>query len=408
MKLDRIIGILVVLVSVSSVLAWCKISIGNTAIWWAIDSAILLFFYKMWDRKQFDVSIVNCFLILVLCSAVYGLLLRAEVYWDYKLLFNNLMVFMLPLAAYAFMKPSLLTTTMRSYLTFSPWLLLLLSPFIDSDAYGRFLVPYSFMALFFKGLSVRNKILVFGAFCVTLLWGSESRSDVLKFCLCILLAVSFYYKKVETVLFRSIKFARVAFLILPFVFFTLAATDTFNIFKIDEELGIDGKYSMRDGNTGGDISALADTRTFLYVEEITSAIRNNYVVFGNSISRGYESAYFGGDADFEFKINRGERQSCEVSILNIFNYFGLVGCIIYFLIFSMASYNAIYKSKNRYVPIIGLYVAFRWTFGWIEDFSKFDLNYLFLWIMIGICFSPIFRNMTDSDFGLWVNKLNRR
>ena len=318
------------------------------------------------------------------------------------------MVFMLPLAAYAFMKPSLLTTTMRSYLSISPWLLLLLSPFIASDAYGRFLVPYSFMALFFKGLNVRNKIFVLGAFGVTLFFGSDSRSDVLKFTLCILLAVSFYYKKVEMALFKSIKFARVAFLIIPFVFFSLAATDTFNIFNIDEELGIDGKYSMKSGNGNEDISALTDTRTFLYVEEITSAVRNNYVIYGNSIARGYESAFFGSTIDLDLKTNRGERQSCEVSILNIFNYFGLVGCAIYYLIFSMASYNAIYKSKNRYVPIIGLYVAFRWTFGWIEDFSKFDLNYLFLWIMIGICFSPIFRNMTDSDFGLWVNKLNRR
>lgn len=408
MKLDRIIGILVVLVSVSSVLAWCKIPIGNTALWWAIDSVILLFFYKMWDRKQFNISVINCFLILVLCSAFYGLLLRAELYWDYKLLYNNLMVFMLPLAAYAFMKPSLLTTTMRSYLSISPWLLLLLSPFIASDAYGRFLVPYSFMALFFKGLNVRNKIFVLGAFGVTLFFGSDSRSDVLKFTLCILLAVSFYYKKVEMALFKSIKFARVAFLIIPFVFFSLAATDTFNIFNIDEELGIDGKYSMKSGNGNEDISALTDTRTFLYVEEITSAVRNNYVIYGNSIARGYESAFFGSTIDLDLKTNRGERQSCEVSILNIFNYFGLVGCAIYYLIFSMASYSAIYKSKNRYVPIIGLYVAFRWTFGWIEDFSKFDLNYLFLWIMIGICFSPIFRNMTDSDFRLWVSRLNRR
>ena len=408
MKLDRIIGILVVLVSVSSVLAWCKIPIGNTALWWAIDSVILLFFYKMWDRKQFNISVINCFLILVLCSAFYGLLLRAELYWDYKLLYNNLMVFMLPLAAYAFMKPSLLTTTMRSYLSISPWLLLLLSPFIASDAYGRFLVPYSFMALFFKGLNVRNKIFVLGAFGVTLFFGSDSRSDVLKFTLCILLAVSFYYKKVETALFKSIKYARVVFLIIPFVFFSLAATDTFNIFNIDEELGIDGKYSMKDGNSDEDISALTDTRTFLYVEEVTSAIRNDYVIYGNSIARGYESAFFVSTIDLDLKTNRGERQSCEVSILNIFNYFGLVGCAIYYLIFSMASYSAIYKSKNRYVPIIGLYVAFRWTFGWIEDFSKFDLNYLFLWIMIGICFSPIFRNMTDSDFRLWVNRLNRR
>ena len=163
---------------------------------------------------------------------------------------------------------------------------------------------------------------------------------------------------------------------------------------------------MSSGNDGDDVSALIDTRTFLFVEEISSAIDNDYVVFGNSIARGYKSDFFGSIIDTELKVNRGERQDCEVSILNIFNYFGLLGCIIYFLIFALASYKAIYKSKNRYVPVIGLYIAFRWTFAWVEDFSKFDLNYLFLWIMMGICFSPLYRNMTDEDFKSWVKTIN--
>lgn len=405
MKYQKLIAFLVVLISVSSVLAWCKIPIGNVATWWFIDTLILVFFYVLWDRKQFNIKIINIFLILVLCSAIYGLIMRAEIYWDYKLLYNNLMVFMLPLAAYAYMKPSLLTTTLRAYLAFSPWLLLLLVPFIVSDAFGRFLVPYSFMALFFKELNVKNRTLVIIAFIITLIFGSESRSDVLKFSLCIFFAICFYYKKIGYLLFKSIKYARLIFLVIPFVFFILGATDTFNIFNIDEELGFEGKYSMSSGN-GNDVSALIDTRTFLFVEEISSAIDNNCVIFGNSIARGYKSDFFGSSIDELFKVNRGERQSCEVSILNIFNYFGLLGCIIYFLIFALASYWAIYKSKNRYVPVIGLYIAFRWTFAWVEDFSKFDLNYLFLWIMMGICFSPLYRNMTDEDFKSWVKTIN--
>ena len=406
MKYQKLIAFLVVFISVSSVLAWCKIPIGNVATWWFIDTLILVFFYVLWDRKQFNIKIINIFLILVLCSAIYGLIIQAEIYWDYKLLYNNLMVFLLPLAAYAYMKPSLLTTTLKSYLAFSPWLLLLLAPNHDSDAFGRFLVPYSFMALFFKELNGKNRILVIGAFIFTLIFGSESRSDVLKFSLCVFFAICFYYKKIGNLLFKSIKFARLIFLVIPFVFFILGASNTFNIFNIDEELGFEGKYSMSSGKDGDDVSALIDTRTFLFVEEISSAIDNDYEVFGNSIARGYKSDFFGSIIDTELKVNRGERQDCEVSILNIFNYFGLLGCIIYFLIFALASYKAIYKSKNRYVPVIGLYIAFRWTFAWVEDFSKFDLNYLFLWIMMGICFSPLYRNMTDEDFKSWVKTIN--
>lgn len=116
---------------------------------------------------------------------------------------------------------------------------------------------------------------------------------------------------------------------IPFIFFALGATGIFNVFNADEELGINGKYSMNTSDTE-DVSALIDTRTFLYVEEINSAIKNNYVILGNSIARGYDSAFFGHSIDLDLKTNRGERQSCEVSILNVFNYFGLVGCIIYF------------------------------------------------------------------------------
>ena len=69
------------------------------------------------------------------------------------------------------------------------------------------------------------------------------------------------------------------------------------------------------------------------------------------------------------------------------NYFGLVGVIVYALIFIVSSYRAIAKSNNIYMPLLGIYVSFRWTFAFIEDFTKFDLNYMLLWVMIGMCFS---------------------
>lgn len=168
MKIEQNLSILIVLISVSSVLAWCKIPIGNTAIWWCIDTFVLISFYKLWDRKLFNVKVINIFIILVLCSAVYGVIERAQIYWDYKMLYDNLMIFLLPLAAYAYMKPSILKTTIKSYLKFSPWLLLLLAPFLDSDAFGRFLVPYSFMALFFKDLNVKYRFMVIAAFVITI------------------------------------------------------------------------------------------------------------------------------------------------------------------------------------------------------------------------------------------------
>ena len=90
---------------------------------------------------------------------------------------------------------------------------------------------------------------------------------------------------------------------------------------------------MKSNNPSKKISTLADTRTFLYVEEISSAIKNKYVVQGRSIARGYDSMSFGKSIDKALGIQRGERQMSETSILNIFNYFGIIGVVSYFCIF---------------------------------------------------------------------------
>ena len=405
MRIEKLLPTLTLFISISSVLAWCSLPIDNTFIWWLVYTAMLLIYYVIGRNERHNIAVVNLFLCIVLSSVIYALVDRVENYWDYKSLYSNLMVFMLPLAAYAYAKPCLLPKTLRLYIRFSLWLLVALWPFLESDAFGRFLVPYSFMALFLSELNKKNKLLIFIALLVTLIYGKESRSDVLKFTVCAFFGICFYFERVERLLFRLIKICRYILLLAPFVFLVLAVTGIFNILQIDEELGYNGKYTLGKNERGDDVSALQDTRTFLYLEEIQSAMSQNYWLQGNSLARGYRSLYFGDESDRAMGLSRGERQSCEVSILNVFNYFGVIGCVAYFCVFFAASYKAIYKSRNRYVPVIGLYVAFRWSFAWIEDFSKFDLNYLFLWIMIGICFSPLYRNMTNEDFKKWVRSI---
>ena len=52
--------------------------------------------------------------------------------------------------------------------------------------------------------------------------------------------------------------------------------------------------------------------------------------------------------------------------------------------------------------IIALYVSFRWAFAWMEDFTRFDLNNLYLWVILSMCYSPYFLQMTDGEFKLWA------
>ncbi len=390
------------MISVSSVLQWCELLIGNTFLWWLLDGLILIKFFVL-TRGQERITPIFVFLLCVGVSFVYGVTWQAYTYWDWKLLVSNLMVFSLPLTVYVFLTPSILGSVLHFWLGRAWIILLILAPFLASDAFGRFLMPYSFLALFFTVLNTRNRIIIAIAYGITITLGNESRSDMLKFSVCLLLGFVYYIPIIRSIFKRWMKEIVYVLWVLPIVMLGLGVTGVFNVFNIEEELGLEGTYMIKSSNSGEDVSALTDTRTFLYSEEITSAIKNNYVIQGRSMARGYDSLFFG-DND---ESKRGERGKCETSILNIFNYFGLIGVIIYFGIFVTASYKAIAHSKNVYVPIIGVYVAFRWLFGWIEDFSNFDLNYLFLWIMISICYSDEYRNMTNQEFIGWIRQTTK-
>jgi hypothetical protein len=401
MKTNTFLPYAILLVSISSIMSWCSLPIGNTFLWWFLDSIILYYFYKE-KKTNYNIITVNLFLVYCIISFLYGALLKTEYYWDWKLLVQNLMTFMLPLTVYAFCHPKQLSKILLFWFNYAWLILIILTPFLSSDAFGRFLVPYSFLALFAVLLDRKSIFFIIAAYIITCTLGNESRSDIIKFTFCILLGSSFLIPKTRKLIFEYRRSIIYLFWTLPIILFVFAAVGKFNIFRLEEELGLEGKYNISNSLSGKEVSVLTDTRTLLYIEEISSAINNNYVLQGRSIARGYDSAYFGDAIDNPLNIKRGERGSCEVSILNIFNYFGLIGVVIYFLIFASASYKAVTQSQNLFVPIIGIYVAFRWAFGWIEDFSRFDLNYLFLWIMIGICFSPFYRNMSNKDIKHWL------
>ena len=133
-----------------------------------------------------------------------------------------------------------------------------------------------------------------------------------------------------------------------------------------------------------------------------SAIKNNYIIFGRTPARGNDSNSFGDYNKEKLKTGKQERFGNEVSILNIFTWLGIIGVVLYFIIFLKASYFAINESNNFPIKIVGLNISFRWAFGFVEDFSNFDLSNIFLWLMIGMCFSKTFRQMSNSQMKNWV------
>jgi hypothetical protein len=73
------------------------------------------------------------------------------------------------------------------------------------------------------------------------------------------------------------------------------------------------------------------------------------------------------------------------------------------MVFYRATYLAINRSNNIFIKTLGLFIAFRWIYAWVEDVNTFTLSYTFLWLMIGMCFSRSFRAMSNKEFESWVH-----
>lgn len=360
------------------------------------------FWYNQKDFLFHDSKIVLFYLSWVFISLLRGLTI-ADNYWEFKNLFSSSFYLILPVIIYLFNNSTVIILIFRNYFKYSLIILLFVFPFLEGEAYGRFLAPFSFLSIYFKELSTQWRIVIIFTILLVVISDISARSNVIKFIIPFIFGLLVYFKSYISVkLFNNF---RILLLVLPFILFLLSFFGIFNIFRMDQYIGeyetsiIDRKGNIDNANL------TADTRTFLYVEVLSSAIKHDYVLFGRTSARGNESDYFGDYNKETLKTGKNERFDNEVSILNIFTWLGILGVLLYFLVFIKSTYLAINKSRNIYIKIIGLLVSFRWLYGWVEDFSRFDLSNIVLWIMIGMCFSKIFRNMSDIDFKNWAYNL---
>lgn len=382
----------ILLLAVYSVEQSLRFSIGSFAIWSAFKMSMIWIMLRLWNKSYHPVQIITWMLVVII-SCVSGVFIARD-YWDYKELVNHSLNYSICLTALVVCTPDILQQVL-SLLYKHIWkIFILLVLFLSSDGIAKFLVPFSFLALFYSLLDNRYRKYIWIAFLITVFLGYDGRSETIKFSFCI--GLGYMVNRMDVL--GYIRKLYWIFFILPFILFTLAATGTFNIFKIGEELNLSGNSRL---NT-------IDTRTLLYEEVISTSLDRKTVLFGNTPARGYISEWMSktdDQSEIMGEIHYGERGGTESSVLNVFMHFGILGMIVYLILFFSASFLAIFRSNSSYLPIVGCCLAFRYLMGWIEDFTNFDINMFFIWTMIGICYSPYFREMDDDDFVNWFNEI---
>jgi hypothetical protein len=395
----------ILLVSIFSIITYIEFKIGipiaNTFIWWLIQALVLFFFLKskkyFFNKSQFSMmSFLKWYIVWNVLSVARGMFI-AETYWDWKTLVGNGMALMIPIVAYSTTNVTLLQNILKFYVKYALPLFIIFVLMIPKDAYGFYLVPISFLALFLPVIKSSWKWIVL-AICLLVIFADfGARSNVIKFGLPIVLSFIYYFRFMLSNKFFEL--VRKLLFFTPIILFVLAVYGVFNIFNMDEY--VQGNYVEVKKNDSGEIiedKLTADTRTFLYVDVLKTAKIYNSWWIGRSPARGNISEAFG-ESDLS---GRGERAGNEVAILNVFTWTGIVGVLVYLIVFYKASYIAINQSNNIFSKILGLFVAFRWVYAWVEDVNTFSLTTFFLWFMIGLCFSKTFRSMSNKEVAYWV------
>lgn len=402
--LALVLSFLILLLSFYSSNQWSDFPIGNEFFWWVVQIIfiiILLKLKKSYTSPQIEKKLLFVKLYLywnVICIVRGGFV--AENYWEFKFLITHAFFLLLPLLVYIVNSSQALQSIVKTWFRYAIFLYILVIIFIRGDGVGKFLIPFSFLLLFFSILNFKWKIIVLAVTVYVITFDITARSNVLKYLIPLVIGLLFYFKKVLSI--KVLNLSRLLLLFAPFLLLVFAISGVFNVFNVEEYVG---EYNTKSTSRGGGPkveSLTADSRTSLYVEVIESALRNNYVLFGRTPARGNDSEIFGEFNKLQLNTGKQERFDNEASMLNIFTWLGGVGLLLYLLIFLKASYLAINQSSNIFIKLIGLNVAFRWAYGWVEDFSVFDLSNIFLWIMIGMCFSETFRKMTDKEVKMWV------
>lgn len=379
----------------------------NQLLNWIISALIILYGVifisknRLWYVSEYRWC--TFFLLWALINGTLRGIFNALDYWDTKNMINGTMYMSMPLFAYMMYNKTSLTVFLRRWIKLCIPLFFIYQLWtINLSQTHLILGPVFLLGCFIFLMDKKYKFLFGAILLIMLTYDLSARSQVIKAAVTCLLALAYFFRKRMSD--KILNISHWSCYLLTIVLLYNGITGKFNVFE-DMTLN-EGKYmAMKKGNDGSyfqeDLSA--DTRTFIYREVIESAIKNDYVWFGRTLARGNDTYFFASMADTTNK--RAERYGNELCHLNVFTWLGLIGVILWSIIYFRASYLAVYYSRSIALKLLGCLVAFHWMYGWVEDVPAFDMFNISFWMIIGMCLSVQFREMTDSDFEMWFKGL---
>ena len=395
---------LIILLSVCSISPWSVLPI-NRYIEWGINFSLLFYAYLYFKNSHAqlgkDYYIVIAFLIWMIIGCIRGLI-TYELYMDLRWLTEAFQMLSLPIFVFLFSSPRVNKAVLQKWSKYGFFIFFLYIIWVvPRGAYHFYLAPVYLFGIFAFILPNKWRILLL-VLLILMTTDLGARAQVIKSVMTIIFAIGFMARKMVSTTFLTI----IQYLLygLTVALLLLGISGTFNIFQDLQKHS--GKYSQKrivNGKVEEEDIAI-DTRTFIYVEVIESALRHKYILAGRTPARGNDEFYFNTtNKDKNGNIFRkNERHYNELCFPNIFTWLGIIGMTLYSFIYIKASILAMHKSNNVFVKFLAVFIAFRWMLGWIEDTNSFSISNISLWMIIAICYSPYFRRMNNHQFKVWL------
>lgn len=373
----------------------------STIIIYLSSFQLIKFYYKYNNRNLLIVNnkLVYLWILFLFFGIVRGFFV-AEGYWEWKyLLLNSLGFTILPLFFYLGIRLEIIGEIIRftfKRLFILGYLLIPLSLVTNLELFARIMIPCTFLFVFIPFLRVKQVLIMLSVAFFSIFTILDFRSLQIKLLFALLLVLLYFIRKyVSQTIMKSIHFL---IFVSPIVLLIAAISFNFNIFS--DGLGEkDERYNVNI--SGSESNLLADTRTFLYVEVANSMNSTNEWIFGKSAVGYYSSSFYaegGGDQN-------GHRYHCEVGILNILLKYGILGCLFYFILLFHITRVALVNGNNYLVKSLAILIALRWPLSFIEEFTQYDLNFMFFWLLIGLISNLEFLKMTDFHIKKWTRRI---
>lgn len=409
--LIKVYPYLFVFLALTTVGQWLSIN------WWAPNLTIsfiewcfcfLILVYPTFKYQHLKImskigayKLLNIFLFYTLYLSLYSIVKYHNIERsDLAALLSYCMAMLSCILIYSLSYPYWMFKALRILYKYLPFIVIIYAPFARNQAYGDLLgflcMPALLLLLFFKELPKKQKYiwLIITITIIICSFIGDARSHVIKYAISLLLGITLYWDK----FYYKIRHFIWSFFILPFFLLFLGISGIFNIFEVNTY--IDSK-SIDEGT-------IEDTRTLVFQEVFMSALNNNYILIGRGIGKGYESLFQQNRTSMTnlktTELNSSERQS-EVGILNIFTWGGIIYVVLFTLFCISVVYYGLYKSKNRLSRNCAIFFAFYFFYSWVENFQNFSMFFISTWLLIALCISPCFRNMTNMEFKEYINKL---